>query len=111
MNVKRWRMVARRLQYLARVGAAVWNLPKFRQLRINETMEDCYGRCYWQAGTIEIRLTKLAAPDQMMYIPHIQETLAHELAHLAIPPHGRKHKLLTKAIKVWVQMNWDRNFK
>jgi predicted metal-dependent hydrolase len=92
----------RHLRRLARIAAKAFKLP-LRELYINECLEsqDMWGGCYWEYGTIEIRLRTYEGG--WLNNKLVIDTLAHELAHLVEPGHGKAHKLLWFAIAQMLQ--------
>lgn len=106
-GAEEYRAVVERFRYLGKVAAHVWNLP-LRDIRVNEALLDCFGRCWYAASIIEIRFTSLKSPAKLLPIWHLRDTLAHELAHIKEHGHTKAHRALRDAIKLWLKSNWDR---
>jgi predicted metal-dependent hydrolase len=64
-----------------------------------------HGHCY-KDGVIQIRHMHLANNKRPLSPKTIRDTIAHELAHIDEFHHGKSHKQLTSALKVWLERNW-----
>jgi hypothetical protein len=103
------RQMAKKLRKLAFVAAAFWDLP-LEEFRINEGLLGEWGECEMPSGIVQMRLTTLKEPATLMATPFLQDTLAHELAHLAVFNHSKEHREFTAAVKLWIKRNWNRRF-
>ena len=110
MRVIDHRKVAKRIKLLGRICAWAWDLP-LKRIVINEALDDCFGRCWWQRGDVEIRLTTLGDKPRLIKDWHLRDTLAHELAHLIEHGHTKAHRELRDALKMWLKRNWKREWK
>jgi len=105
-NRKDERQLVYKLFKFANLAAQSWKLD-LTDVYIKNDM-DLLGAC-WDDGTIEIRMwyrNRKSKKNKRFKIKDLQETLAHELAHLKYFNHSKKHKELTKAILLWLKQNW-----
>jgi hypothetical protein len=66
-----------------------------------------HGWCDTLTGVIQVRTHTLHKHSPRVLVVHtIIDTLAHELAHLMEPRHGRPHRNLTIALRAWLETNW-----
>ena len=101
------RKTAAKMKKMAGIAAVVWCLP-LKEFRFNESLTDCYGQCWLQAGMVEMKLFTFRDPEKPYRLSRLQEILAHELAHLACHGHGRKHREMSQAIRLWLVRNWNK---
>lgn len=67
-----------------------------------------YGFCDLERADIYIRTHTYHEKPRLLIRDTIQDTLAHELAHLIDSTHKRYHTHLTYGILFWLRINWDR---
>lgn len=93
-----------RLRRMAFTAARVFKLP-LAAFATNEALlyGHMWGWCWTDTGVIQMRLRGWSGKLLPEY--RLIDTLAHELAHLVEPSHNRTHKVLSSAVKVFLQRN------
>lgn len=85
------------IRKISRLAARAYRLP-LKEVFINEALEagDMWGCCHVNYGAIELRLR--SKEGYYLKQDFVMSILAHELAHLAEPNHGKAHRALAVSI-------------
>lgn len=94
--------IEKSLRSIARRLAKAFNIPNFRRLRVDNSIQE-FGLCT-DKGEIVIRVSRLY-PKVQLNPTTILDTLCHEVAHIAIFAECPEHRRLTAAMRIYLQRN------